>query len=86
MVKVEIYTKDYCPFCQKALKLLTSKGVDFTRYELESNADPKREEMIKRTGGKSTVPQIFIDDQSIGGCDDIHALDGQGKLDALLSA
>ncbi len=85
MATVEIYTKDFCPYCTRAKALLTKKGVDFTEYDI-SLGGPKRAEMIERAHGGSTVPQIFIDGRHVGGCDDLHALDAQGGLDPLLAA
>lgn len=84
MAKVEIYTWDTCPFCMRAIALLDKKGVDYTRYRLDGD-EPARAKMAERTGGPKSMPQIFIDDQHIGGCDDIHALDAKGELDPLLS-
>ncbi|GAB0109931.1 glutaredoxin 3 [Pseudoalteromonas distincta] len=85
MSKVVLYTKAYCPFCQRALSLLNSKGVEFTNYDI--GVQPElRDEMIAKAGGASTVPQIFINDEHIGGCDDMMAIEAQGKLDAKLSA
>jgi len=81
--KVEIYTKWGCPYCVRAIALLNAKGVPFTEYDITLGG-PKREEMQRRAPGAITVPQIFIDDQAMGGCDDIHALDRAGKLDPLL--
>lgn len=83
MAKVEIYTQPGCPFCQKALTLLNSKGVNFDQINAPKGT-PEREEAIKRSGGKTTVPQIFINDQSVGGCDDLLKLDQSGQLDGLL--
>jgi len=85
MPKVEIYTKAFCPYCSRAKALLETKGVAFDEYDI-STGGPKRQEMIQRSNGGSTVPQIFIDDRHIGGCDDMFALDRQGKLDPLLAA
>ncbi|RVT93341.1 glutaredoxin 3 [Sphingomonas crocodyli] len=85
MAKVEIYTKQYCPYCTRAKALLSQKGVDFEEYDI-SMGGPKRAEMLERSNGGSTVPQIFVNDQHLGGCDDIVALDRQGKLDPLLAA
>lgn len=85
MAKVEIYTKQYCPYCSRAKALLSQKGVDFEEYDI-SMGGPKRAEMLDRAKGGSTVPQIFVNDQHLGGCDDIVALDRQGKLDPLLAA
>ena len=83
--KVEIYTKAFCGFCHRAKRLLDSKGVDYTEYDI-SMGGPKREEMIQRKPDARTVPQIFIDDKAIGGSDDLAALEREGKLDELLSA
>lgn len=85
MPKVEIYTKAYCPYCSRAKALLETKGIAFEEYDVGAGG-PKREEMIQRSNGGRTVPQIFIDDRHIGGCDDMFALDRQGKLDPLLTA
>ncbi|HEY9234314.1 MULTISPECIES: glutaredoxin 3 [Phenylobacterium] len=85
MADVTIYTKPYCPYCIRAVSLLEKKGVDFT--EIEAATDPaKRQEMIQRANGRATFPQIFIGEQHIGGCDDMMALEYDGKLDALLAA
>ena len=83
MAKVEIYTWDTCPFCRRAVALLDSKGVAYERYRIDGD-DAARAKMVERTGGPKSVPQIFIDDKHIGGCDDIHALDANGELDGLL--
>jgi glutaredoxin 3 len=85
MVKVEIYTKMFCPYCTRAKSLLTAKGVDFEEYDI-SLGGPKRTEMLDRSNGGYTVPQIFIDGRHVGGSDDLAALDRAGKLDALLQA
>ncbi|MFM7363203.1 MAG: glutaredoxin 3 [Cuspidothrix sp.] len=82
-VKVEIYTWKTCPFCIRAKSLLKDKKVDFTEYSIDGN-EIARNEMSKRANGKRSLPQIFINDVHIGGCDDIHALDRQGKLDQML--
>ncbi|MET1218114.1 MAG: glutaredoxin 3 [Glaciecola sp.] len=84
MAKVELYTKDYCPFCKHALALLDSKGVSYINNEIQQEPS-LRPVMIERAGGRTTVPQIFIDDVHIGGCDDLFALESQNKLDALLA-
>jgi len=81
--KVEIYTWRTCPFCIRAKSLLKQKGTDFIEYSIDGD-EAARSQMAKRSGGRRSVPQIFINDQHIGGCDDIHALDAQGKLDPLL--
>lgn len=85
MAHVTIYTRPFCGYCARALKLLSDKGADFT--EVEAGMDPdKRREMMDRSGGRATFPQIFVGEQHIGGCDDMMALDRDGKLDALLGA
>lgn len=81
--KVEIYTWIACPFCIRAKELLTAKGVQFTEYKIDGNEEARRK-MAMRANGKRSVPQIFINDVHIGGCDDIHALDRRGGLDPLL--
>jgi len=85
MTDITIYTKPYCPFCSRAMALLEKKGAAFT--EIEAAFDPaKRAEMVERSGGRATFPQIFIGGRHIGGCDDLVALDREGKLDPLLQA
>ena len=85
MAKVEIYTKVFCPYCSRALALLRSKGVEIE--ETDITMDPhQRAEMIARANGGTTVPQIFINGQHIGGSDDLAALDAKGGLDPLLAA
>lgn len=83
--KVEIYTWATCPFCISAKKLLNSKGIEFIEYSVDGD-EVARDKMAERANGRRSVPQIFINDHHIGGCDDIHALDRQGKLDELLAA
>ena len=73
MAKVEIYTWDTCPFCRRAKELLDSKDVDYTEYMIKGDEDA-RDKMATRSNGRRTVPQIFINDQWVGGCDDIHLL------------
>ena len=85
MAKIEIYTKAFCPYCSRALRLLDAKGVDVEEFDI-SMGGPKRTEMLERSGGRSTVPQIFIDGRHIGGSDDLASLEREGKLDALLAA
>lgn len=85
MAKVEIYTWSTCPYCRRAKELLNSKGVDYEEYDITGD-EAARAKMVERTGGPKSVPQIFIDNKHVGGCDDIHALDDQGKLDTLLAA
>ena len=84
MAKVEMYLKSTCPYCQRATQLLASKNADVEAINLDAGG-PRRDEMIKRAG-RTSVPQIFIGGTHVGGCDDLFALDGQGKLEAMLSA
>jgi glutaredoxin 3 len=81
--KVEIYTKDYCPYCTKAKMLLEQLRVAFTEIDISRNPQ-KQVEMLERKPGARTVPQIFINDAGIGGCDDLYALHSQNKLKPLL--
>lgn len=81
--KVEIYTWSRCPFCIRAKGLLDSKGVDYTEYCIDGDEDA-RDQMAERANGKSSLPQIFINDRHIGGCDDMYTLESLGELDALL--
>ncbi|MEH2047366.1 glutaredoxin 3 [Nostoc sp.] len=83
--KVEIYTWRTCPFCIRAKSLLKNKGVEFIEYSIDGD-EAARNKMAQRANGRRSVPQIFINDDHIGGCDDIHALDSQGKLDDLLTS
>ena len=83
MAKVEIYTWQYCPFCIKAKALLDHKGVDYQEHSIDGN-NQAREEMALRAEGRRTLPQIFINNQGIGGCDDLHALESNKQLDLLL--
>jgi len=83
MPTIEIYTQPFCPFCARALNLLTKKGIAFKEIEAPGGT-PAREESRARSGGRTSVPQIFIDGRHIGGSDDLAALDRAGKLDALL--
>lgn len=85
MANVEIYTTQVCPYCVRAKDLLKRKGVTPVEIRVDTD-DSKRDEMLSRSGGRRTVPQIFINDQHIGGCDDLYALDGKGGLDPLLNA
>ena len=80
---VEIYTWRFCPFCIRAKNLLDRKGVAYTEYGIDGD-DGARRQMTIRADGRSSLPQIFIDDRGIGGCDDLHALERRGQLDALL--
>lgn len=85
MAKVEIYTKAFCPYCARAMRLLSSKGVAPEEFDITMGG-PKRAEMIERAGGRTTVPQVFIDGRHVGGSDDLAALEREGKLDSLLAA
>jgi len=84
MPKITIYTTDYCPYCVKAKVLLQKKQVAFEEIKIVS--DEMRDAMIVKSGGKRTVPQIFIGEKHIGGCDDLYELDRQKKLDELLQS
>ena len=84
MSKVEIYTKGYCPFCHRAKALLEQKGVSYTEIEIDVQPE-RRDEMITCANGGYTVPQIFIGEHHVGGCDEMYALEAQNKLDALLA-
>ena len=84
MAHVEIYSKFGCPYCARAKALLRSKGVSFEEIDITMGG-PRRAEMIQRAGGRTTVPQVFIDGQHVGGSDDLAALDHAGELDPLLS-
>lgn len=84
MPKVEIYTKDWCPYCVRAKRLLAESGADIVDYPVDRGGE-KKGEMIQRAGGRTTVPQIFIDGRHIGGCDDLIDLERSGKLVGLLA-
>ncbi|MDC7683146.1 glutaredoxin 3 [Asticcacaulis sp. BYS171W] len=84
MANIEIYTKPYCPYCERAKSLFDRKGVEFKEI-IASNDPALRKEMNERSG-RSTYPQIFIDGLHVGGCDDLMALDSRGGLDPLLAA
>ena len=84
MAHVEIYTKAFCPYCTRALALLRAKGSAFEEFDVTLGG-VKKQEMLQRAPGTSTVPQIFINGQHIGGCDDLVALDHAGRLDPLLA-
>ena len=86
MASVEIYTRPFCGYCARALGLLAQKGVDFHEIDDASQDVNKKRDMVQRSNGRSTFPQIFIDGRHIGGCDDLMALEYDGKLDALLAA
>jgi len=84
MSKVEIYTWQYCPFCNRAKSLLKKKNINFTEYKIDGDEDA-RTLMAERADGRRTLPQIFIDNEGIGGCDDLYNLDNENKLDELLN-
>ena len=81
--KIEIYTTTRCPYCVKAKNLLSSKDLDYIEINIEQDPSLK-EEMMAKSGGRKTVPQIFINDAHIGGCDDLHATNDSGKLDKII--
>jgi len=83
MPDIEIYTTQVCPYCVRAKKLFQRKGVGYREIDVSTD-DVLRDAMVQRAGGKRTVPQIFIGNRHIGGCDDLYALDSQGGLDPLL--
>ncbi len=83
MQTILIYTKDYCPYCVKAKALLTKKGASFKEIDITRDANAVQE-MLAKSNGRKTVPQIFIGTQHIGGCDDLYALDAKGGLDPLI--
>jgi glutaredoxin 3 len=84
MPKVVIYTRDWCGYCDAARRLLSSKNIDFEEINLTGKR-AEREELAEMAGGQTTVPQIFIGDTHVGGCDELYALDGAGRLDLLLA-
>jgi glutaredoxin 3 len=84
MPNIEIYTQPFCPYCARALRLLKDKGVEFTEIDAPSGSQA-RQTSFERSGGKTSVPQIFINGEAIGGCDDLMALNRAGKLDPLLA-
>ena len=83
MANIVVYTTNYCPYCVKVKQLLKNKGVEFQEIDL-SNDDTGRVELVNMSGGRKTVPQVFINGQHIGGCDDLFALDAKKELDLLL--
>ena len=85
MPRIEIYTKFMCPYCASAKALLDAKGVAYDETDITMDA-AKRQEMLGRANGRTTVPQIFIEGAHIGGCDDLMALEAKGALDPLLAA
>jgi glutaredoxin 3 len=85
LAEIVVYTKPGCPYCAAALALLNKKGAAFTEI-VASNDPEKKQEMVQKSGGRATFPQIFIGETHVGGCDDIQALERRGELDALLAA
>ena len=85
MPKVEIYTSPYCGYCTRAKGLLQRKGVAFEEIDVMASGS-RHDEMIKRAGGRTSVPQIFIDGKHVGGCDDLYALESAQKFDPMLAA
>jgi glutaredoxin 3 len=84
MARVEIYTKFGCPYCARAKALLGQKGIDYEEYEINT-LPGKRDEMLERSNGRHTVPQIFIDGRHVGGSDDLAELERAGRLDPMLA-
>ena len=85
MAQVEVYSTLFCPYCARAKSLLSKKGVEYVNIDVMEDSS-KRDEMVKRAGGRTSVPQIFINGEHIGGSDELHALDSAGKLDAKLAS
>lgn len=85
MAKIEMYTKAFCPYCARAMRLFDEKGAAIEEIDITFGG-PRRGEMIERSGGRTTVPQIFIDGRHIGGSDELAALEAEGGLDPLLAA
>lgn len=85
MAKIEIYVQDFCPYCARAKALLDRKGVAYEEI-YAPNGSEARAQAIARSGGRTTVPQVFIDGRAVGGSDDLHALERAGELDALIAA
>lgn len=82
MAEVIIYSGEFCPYCVRAKNLLKNRGAKFT--EIMVSSDELRQEMMEKSGGRKTVPQIFINGKHVGGCDDLYALDSAGKLNQML--
>ncbi|MGB3722015.1 MAG: glutaredoxin 3 [Pacificimonas sp.] len=85
MAKIDIYTKFLCPYCTRAKALLDAKGADYREIDISMGGE-KRQEMLQRSGGRSTVPQVFIGDTHVGGSDELAAMEQAGKLDGLLAS
>lgn len=85
MAKVELYIKTSCSYCARARQLLSSKGIEVEEHVVDYGG-PTKDEMVARAGGRMTVPQIFINDRHVGGCDELMRLERDGRLDELLAA
>lgn len=85
MKPIVIYTKSWCPYCHAATQLLRRKGWTFTEIDVTTDREGQQE-MTRRAGGRTSVPQIFIGETHVGGCDDLYALDDAGELDAMMAA
>jgi len=81
---IVIYTWDHCPYCRKALALLDSKALKYQQIKLDGDEEAREQMSLKTKGNRKSVPQIFINDVSVGGCDDIHALDASGELESMV--
>lgn len=84
MAKIEIYSGGYCPYCSRAKALLSKRNLAFTEYDVVKHPE-RRDEMQQRAPGSRTIPQIFINDRHVGGCDELYALDRKGELDSWLN-
>ena len=84
MANIEVYSGDFCPYCIKAKSLLKRKGLTFTEYNVRKDM-ARQIEMLERSGGARTIPQIFINDRHVGGCDELYALEQRGELDSWLT-
>ena len=85
MINIEIYSGDFCPYCVRAKSLLKKKDLEFTEYNIQKDPE-RRSEMLQRAAGARSIPQIFIGDHHVGGCDELYALEKKGELDSWLSA
>ena len=85
MANIEVYSGDFCPYCVKAKSLLKNKGLEFLEYNVKRDMN-RQAEMAKRAPGARTIPQIFINDRHVGGCDDLYALEKRGELDSWLTS
>jgi len=83
-MQIQIYTTTYCPYCVRAKQLLDKKGLSYQEIDV-TNAPEQRQELVRITGGRQTVPQIFFEDHHIGGCDDLYELDRTGELDKMIA-